>query len=155
MFILTLLLGCPGTPEGCQVSDDPMVSLGVGETEYGAFADGDEVDLVYGTQGGYHMPLAFDGEGLAVEELVVADLLGTIDGEEVARGQPWLTFRCNPETGTQQVWNVPLIFDEGWLPVDLHLKTLVVTGTLRDDDNGDLRTVDIGGEMTIFDPRER
>lgn len=148
MLFFSLLLGCPG-PEGCQLSDVPVAALGVGETAYEEVAIGDEVDLVYGTQGGFHVPLAVDSEGFDIEGLVTATIVGTIDGEEVAHAEPWLTFRCNPESGTQQTWNIPLILDPKVLPADVHGKTMIIEATLADSRPV---SVEVAGELLINDP---
>ncbi|MCO4744502.1 MAG: hypothetical protein KC912_06935 [Proteobacteria bacterium] len=132
MLFLALLLGCP-TPDGCRVSDTPTAELGHGENGFESIPDDGEVAFVFGSQGGYHLPLAVDATGLSSDELVVGEFVGTVDGTEVARSQPWLNFRCNPETGTQQAWNILLLFDFEVDPTTLVGQTMVIDGSLRDE----------------------
>ena len=39
----------------CASAVDPEVLLGTGEYEFETLEDGDEIDIVYGPQGGYHL----------------------------------------------------------------------------------------------------
>ena len=49
---------------------------------------------------------------------MTASFEGRIDGELLATSKPWLTFRCDEVSGTQQTWGTQLIFDAE--PADLH-----------------------------------
>lgn len=58
LFALAVLLGgCP-TPPAPRIGLDgatTFVEAGTGETTFAPLADGDELELVYGPQGGYHV----------------------------------------------------------------------------------------------------
>ena len=111
-------------------------------------ADGAEVELVFGSQGGFHLPLAVDAIGLDTSELVVGNFVGLVDGVEVARGEPWLDFRCNPVTATQQSWNILLFFEIDANREDFFGRDIDVSGSLRDAMG---REVLLEATMTIAD----
>lgn len=52
-LILLLLAGCPTADE--VPPEGPAIDLGTGELEFEPLADGDELAIVQGSQGGYHL----------------------------------------------------------------------------------------------------
>lgn len=113
-----------GRPDGCAAGDSPTLDVGEGALEYRALDDGDTVELVHGTQGGFHVVIALDGKFLDVEEGSGApgEMTGIIDGVEMASLQPYLDFRCNPDTGTVQSFGTVLRF----LPPEAQLEGLTI-----------------------------
>lgn len=53
-----LLMGCP------TAGGDPAIELGTGEIEFTPLSDGDELLIVFGPQGGYHVEGAFRVAGV-------------------------------------------------------------------------------------------
>lgn len=122
------LLGC-GSP--CDPGRDPEVVIGTGDRAYAPLSDGDAVDIVYGSQGGYHVDLALDGSRFDGDDVVSASFVGRIGGDDVAFAEPWFTLTCNPESGTQQAWGIRLIFD-GLIPPELDGRALDISGQVTD-----------------------
>lgn len=117
LIVVTACGNGPGK-DGCMVGDEPTLSIGLGESRYTALTPGEVLPFVYGPQGGYHLELGLEATQLDAEDLVTGSFEGRIDGEVVATSNPWLTFRCDDETRTQQSWGTLLIFDTD--PEDLH-----------------------------------
>ena len=72
---------------------------------------------------------------------------GTIGGEIVARTQPYLDFRCNPDTDTQQTWGTLLIYP--LTPEELDGQETVITATVTDIAGTEIAAT---LETTIEDP---
>lgn len=104
--------GCPPAPAGCEPSDvAPTLELGKGETGYDAMGDGDgTIEVINGPQGGYHVEIGLEATGLDDSERWAVVLSGTADDFE-ASSSPYVTMRCNNETGTLQSWGHLLIWD--------------------------------------------
>ena len=140
MLSLLLLLGCGGDPaaDPCAPGDAPTLAIGTGEVGFESTAENEPIELVYGPQGGVHLLVAMEATFINDTELVEGQLEGWIDGEQYATSSPWLTFRCNPQTDTQQTWGTFLIYDTepGWL----HGVTTEVRATIRDVDGTELTT---------------
>lgn len=132
-------------PDGCAKGDNPTLDVGAGASEYAALDDGDAVELVHGAQGGFHVVIALDGQFLDVAEgsRVPGRISATIAGVETALTQPYLDFRCNPDTGTVQSFGTLLIFT----PTDAQLQGLTPPEFL----NG--KTAEIHAEVTDRDGR--
>lgn len=145
-----LLAACAGgpsdtTPNGCAKGENPTLDVGEGASEYTALDDGDTVELIHGAQGGFHVVIALDGQFLDVAEgsRVPGVITATIDGVETALTQPYLDFRCNPDTGTVQSFGTLLIFT----PTDAQLQGLTPPEFL----NG--KTAQLHAEVTDRDGR--
>lgn len=126
--------------DGCLPGDAPTLDLGAGASAYEPLDDGDTVELIHGAQGGFHVVIALDGEGLDVAEgsRAPAVLTGAIDGVPTASTSPYLDFRCNKLTGSMQSFGTLLIFT----PTEAQLQGLSVPEYL------DGRTVEIHAELT-------
>ena len=120
LIALLPIVACSGQPPeaGCEPGGDATLSVGLGLDGYAPIANGEEVPFVYGAQGGYHVELGLEATHLDAEDFVTGSFEGRIDGEVVATAKPWLSFRCDPETETQQSWGTLLIFDAQ--PPELH-----------------------------------
>lgn len=127
-MMLLWLLGC-GSP--CDPGRDPEVVIGTGDRAFVPLEDGDTVDIVYGSQGGFHVDLALDASHLDGTDVVSASFVGRLDGEDVAFAEPWFTLTCNPESRSQQAWGIRLIFD-GLIPPELDGRSLEITGGVTD-----------------------
>jgi len=88
--------------------------------------------LVHGPQGGWHVLVGLQASGLDATQVVVAQMVGSLDGEEIARNDSaWLTFRCDAETRRLESWNTFLILQvEDHCPV--HDQELTVRVELED-----------------------
>jgi hypothetical protein len=98
----------------CGPGAAPSLTIGVGETD---FAPLDAADpswpLVYGPQGGWHIPVAIQATGLDASQIVTVDMSGTIDGVRLARVDgAWNQLRCDPDAGALEAWNLILEFTE-------------------------------------------
>lgn len=62
--MLLLLLACSEPP-------DPTFTLGTGLTSFEPLADGNDLDLVYGPQGGWHVDLSLQATGIRPDDLVL------------------------------------------------------------------------------------
>ena len=123
-------VGCKGAQGGCEPDDAPTVTIGVGETAYEAHADGDPAVLIAGPQGGYHITLAIEATGFAIDEDLVGDFDGTVGGSLVGQSDPFVFLRCNNQTKTQQAWDLRLVYDD--VPTNLDGQTTEVTVELQD-----------------------
>jgi hypothetical protein len=136
----------------CPPAGDPTVELGTGERRFEALDDEDPVfSLVYGPQGGWHVPLGFRAQGFDLSGLgvVTVDGVGTIDGEVVATlDGAWATFTCDRGSGDQLAWNTLLIFEVPD-PAPLHRAALSVAVTLEDQRRV---TAEASVDATILDP---
>lgn len=79
MVIIALLSACGGGPDG-----PAWISLGAGDTSYAELADGSEVDIVLGPQGGYMIALAVQAGGVVPGD----------DGDPADPDNPRITFRA-------------------------------------------------------------
>lgn len=152
MRVLALaLLGAAGC-RPCPISNDPTVEIGTGERRFEALDGEDPVfALVYGPQGGWHVPLGFRARGFDLSGLgvVTVDGVGTIDGEVVATlDGAWASFTCDRTSGDQFAWNTLLIFEVPD-PAPLHRAALSVAVTLEDQRGV---TADATIDATILDP---
>jgi len=114
--------------DGCAVGGTPSLSIGTGETAFSPL--GDTLELVHGPQGGYHILIGFEATHLETSAFAIGLVEGTIGGAVVARTAPYLDFRCNPETGTQQSWGTLLIYP--LLPEELDNQETHLTATVTD-----------------------
>ncbi|MBA2320187.1 MAG: hypothetical protein H0V89_03440 [Deltaproteobacteria bacterium] len=152
-FGVAVLAGCGATKDGgtgagasgCEPGSGPTVTIGTGERGFEPMPD--EVELVHGPQGGYHVVVAFDAQLLDASEVVFGVVDGTIDGEVVATSEPYLDMRCNPDTGTLQASGVLLIYP--LTPEALADQPTRITATLTDSFGG-VATGSV--ETTIVDP---
>ncbi|MCB9673490.1 MAG: hypothetical protein H6737_00145 [Alphaproteobacteria bacterium] len=126
MMLFLALLACN---DPCSAGNDPTMDIGWGFDRYNPASEGEEVDLVYGQQGGFHVDLAVSTTELDMSDLVSGTFTGRLDGESVAEAQPWFSLVC--EDDAQQSWGIRLIFWE-LLPPDLDGQTIEVEGTVRD-----------------------
>ncbi len=131
MIALALLLGCSGD-DACPTSDIPTVTIGTGETRFEPHLEGDPVELIHGPQGGVHLTLALEATGFSTRNDLVASFQGRIGGELIAEATPFVFLRCNRETGTQQAWDLRLIYDAD--PADLDDQLTEVSVMLSDED---------------------
>lgn len=102
---------------------------------------------MHGPQGGFHIVLALEATHLAADDTLTAVLTGTIQGEVRAESYPYVDFRCNHATDTQQVFNLLLIYDAQ--PEELDGQLTHVTAELTD---GDGVAVSAEADVTIEDP---
>lgn len=133
LFLLLAVVpfaGCKGPGGGCEPSQSPTVSVGVGETAYEPHQDGDAARLIAGPQGGYHITLAVEATGFDIDEDLVGDFNGTVAGALVGQSDPFVFLRCNNQTSTQQAWDLRLVYDD--IPANLDGQTTEVTMTLQD-----------------------
>ena len=61
LLVLGLAVGCAGEPASEPV--EPGVRLGTGEIEFEPLEDGDDLVVIFGPQGGYHVLGSFQGAG--------------------------------------------------------------------------------------------
>ena len=109
-------MGCgsagPGPDnEACERDTAPSLELGAAADAFEPVEPGTAVELVHGSQGGYHIELAFRATGLDPSDLAAGTLEGWVDGSLMATSSPWLQFRCNPATGTYDAWPTILVYD--------------------------------------------
>ncbi len=118
--IVLLLSACGSDPleDGCKPGGDETLEIGLGENNFAALEDGETVPFTYGPQGGYHLELGLQATHLDAEDLISGSFEGRIDGDLLASAKPWLTFRCDAASGTQQSWGTLLIFAAE--PAELH-----------------------------------
>lgn len=136
--------GDPCTPDAARA----QLSLGKGEVAYEPMDAGDgSIELIHGPQGGYHITLALEGRFLDSSEPSVAEIVGSIEGEQLARSVPYVEWRCNPEAGALQAWNLLLIYDAQ--PEELDGQLTQVQATLTDAAG---TVVDASAEVQIHDP---
>jgi hypothetical protein len=145
LLFAPLLVACD---DPCRGGSNPTLELGMGWDRYTAVAPGDEVPLVYGQQGGFHIDLAVAATELDPTDVVSATLSGSIDGAEVAAGQPWFELTCDDEEQRLEGAGLRLIFF-GVVPPDIDGKEVEVTATVRDSRNAEASAVQI---YTVIDP---
>ncbi|MEZ4322027.1 MAG: hypothetical protein R3F61_31435 [Myxococcota bacterium] len=128
MLLALVLFACKGP---CEPGSDPSLDIGYGWNAFTPAEDGQEVELVYGQQGGFHIELAVATTELDASDLVSASFSGKLDGQVVAEAQPWFSLECDPISNTQQAAGLRLIF---WdlLPPDLDGQTIDVSGSVLD-----------------------
>jgi hypothetical protein len=89
-FALTLALAACGLGDAAATSDagpddvaadagEPLLEIGTGRDGFVALHDGDELELIHGPQGGYHLWGAVRARNLAPAELTI-DYAVTLDG---------------------------------------------------------------------------
>lgn len=113
----TLLSACGG----CSPNARSRVTIGTGEQDFVPLdEEAPTWDLVHGPQGGWHVLVGLQATGLNATEIVVSEMVGTLNGEEVARNDSaWLTFRCDAEVNRLESWNTFLILRvEDHCPLD-------------------------------------
>ncbi len=129
------------------VTGTPRITLGTGTTSFDGLSDGDTVELVAGIQGGWHIDLAVQGEGVDPSGVTLVYDAVRSDGERVS----FIT------QATLQEGSV-LDADPGWLrvgdrvvldiddPNDVVGETVIVrvTATLDQASWSDERSVQIG-----------
>lgn len=126
--MLFLLFACN---DPCAPGPDPTLDIGLGLDSFTPTEDGDSAELTFGQQGGFHIDLALESTELDAGDLVSGQLSGTVDGQEVAGGQPWFNLTCNPNTNTQQVGALRLIFF-GMDATEADGRTVEVEAVVRD-----------------------
>ncbi|MCP4873651.1 MAG: hypothetical protein GY898_33610 [Proteobacteria bacterium] len=117
--------------EGCEPGDEePTLDLGKGVTEYLTMAaEGGGLEVIHGPQGGYHVEVGFEATYLDASEDWTIQLTGTA-GDASASSTPFVTMRCNAQTGTLQSWGHLLIWDaEG---ADLDGRTADISAVATD-----------------------
>jgi hypothetical protein len=74
VYLTPLVAGCVASTTSTVPELTPAVELGTGEVEFVPLADGDELDIIHGPQGGYHFTVSLRVQGIdAGDPLVVAD----------------------------------------------------------------------------------
>lgn len=145
----SLLLACSGGEEelgdGCAVDPAPTVAIGTGEGSFEPMPD--EVVLVHGNQGGYHVTVAFDATGLDSSDTIHFLVEGTIDDEVVAVADYYAAVTCNAETASLQAWGGLLIYP--LTPPELDNQPTTISATLTDAAGAEASTT---ASTTIVDP---
>jgi hypothetical protein len=104
------IAGCDAP--GCEPNDEPTLEIGKGLSEFTALDEGGrELELIHGTQGGFHTDIALQATGLDGSDAATARIIGTLDGDELAETRPYVDLRCNPRANAQQAWALRLIWD--------------------------------------------
>jgi len=158
LCVSTLLLtGCPPV-EGCIPGESPATELGKGAIEYLDLDQGERsLDLVFGSQGGFHVDLALQGTGLDVgqddtgrnaREDIEVTLEGRMGGTVIGRSVPFATFRCNNSANALQAWGLRLIMDEP--PSVLNGQMIDISASLTDG-SGDMVSAHADGVTIIGD----
>ncbi len=114
--------------DDCAPGPDRTLVIGTGEAAFAPVTD--QVELVHGPQGGYHVYVGFDATQLDTSGFALGRIEGTIGGETIAITQPYLDFRCNPATGTLQTWGTILIYP--LTPEELDGQETVITASITD-----------------------
>lgn len=65
LVLVAALAACGAGDDGGMVHGDPVAVLGTGELEFEPLADGDEIYVVLGPQGGYHLNGSVRVQGVA------------------------------------------------------------------------------------------
>ncbi len=142
---LALLTGCGPTSQGCPVDVEPTLELGVGTDDFTPIDDAEFAELVHGSQGGYHIDLAFRAEGLNTKQLVQATGTGAIEGQDLGSLTAWLQFKC--EAPVAEAVAARLIFDAQ--PEDLDGRVVDIVVDLVDLDQTEFSA---SGSVLIEDP---
>ena len=145
-LVLPVLLVACNDP--CKGGSNPSLELGMGWDRYNPVQPGDEVPLVYGQQGGFHVDLAVAATEFDATDVVSASLSGSLDGVEVAAGQPWFELQCDDTDQRLEGAGLRLVFF-GVLPPDLDGQEVEVTATVRDSRNVEASAVQV---YTVVDP---
>lgn len=125
--------GGGGRDDGCVPGDTPTLEVGGGTGGFQPIADGGDIGLVHGPQGGFHLEIGLRATHLDTSDLVTGSLVGTIDGEVFAAAEPWLDFRCNVDAapdGALESWGTLLVY--GSTPDFLDGKVTVVDAEVTD-----------------------
>lgn len=126
--LISGLLALSACDDPCKAGSDPTLEVGAGLLAFTPITDGDEVALVYGPQGGYHIDLAFRTTYLAAEDLVAGTLLGTVDGVPSFSATPWFQLECVDDvqeaTGVRIFLEVP--------PEDVVQREVAIDVTIND-----------------------
>ncbi len=77
---LLVLVGLAAGCSGGAAPGEGVVELGTGEWEFVPLADAQEVELVFGAQGGYHVWTSFRAEGLSAEDVMLEIETQAADG---------------------------------------------------------------------------
>ncbi len=146
MLLWPLLIGCgdegggggqQGRHDACAPEDGAQeIEIGAGTTGFLSLSDGDEIELVHGPQGGYHLEIGLRGRHLdnsdlngdGVPEFLAGSLQGYIDGELLANTLPWFDFRCHDKG--QDSFGTLLIYAA--LPEELHLRQTTIMASVTD-----------------------
>lgn len=115
---LLLIVALASACSPCGRHASPDLEIGTGEESFVSLDDtGNAYTLVYGPQGGWHIPMGFSLRGLDASEIVTADMTGRINGSPLAVEEGrWVTLRCNTEIDRLQSWNQILEFDRDLEP---------------------------------------
>lgn len=145
LLLLLLLAGCdpllpgggggPAIPEGCADEDlvvaeacddihcgDPVVRFGTGGSEFEPLAEGDEVELWFGAQGGYHIFVSTEMEQLCdivfLETTMEVDYRGELR-EIFSQTRHVQAVRDDPESSArQQYWGIQAFVPCNFWPND-------------------------------------
>lgn len=123
---LALLAGCCSDAEtfvsdapGCDDTfcGDPSLEVGRSPTGYEPLADGAPVELVFGPQGGYHIDVSAQMDGLCPVVSIDVELLDG-DGDRVSFEEHRVQ-AVRDERGTvQQYWGLTALLPCGYWPTD-------------------------------------
>lgn len=140
-----LALGACSRP--CGRTGDPEIWLGTGERSWEDLPDDGRLELIHGPQGGYHVLVSLRAAGLAADGVLVAEMTGTIDGEVIGSGSPWLQLECLDDGSARESLGLFLIYDAQ--PEDLHDQPSQVSVSVEDLAG---RLVSAEMDILIWDP---
>ncbi len=125
LVCLVPLIACDNP---CKPGGEPEVEIGTGESAFAPL--GPRTELVHGPQGGYHLLIALRMRYFDASTFLGADVIGTVDGEPLARTQPWLEATCEREPRALESAGTFLIYDGQ--PEDLHGLTTTIRVDVQD-----------------------
>lgn len=136
------MTGCDPV-EGCEPGDEePTLELGKGVTEYLPMeAEGGALEVILGPQGGYHVEIGFEATFLDAGDDWTVAMTGTAE-DATAASTPFVTMRCNQQTGTLQSWGHLLIWDTEGPELDGRTATIDATAT-------DAAGTEVSGSVTV------
>lgn len=94
-LLMLMVAGCEPSPEKQKEACDKAASaqqelrIGIGVTDFSAVADGDELPITFGPQGGAHIDIALRASGIVPEMDPAVDLMlyAMTDDDEIVAGQ--------------------------------------------------------------------
>lgn len=129
LVLVALLAGCGGS--GAEPPGEAAVELGTGEWEMLPITDGQDVELIHGAQGGYHVWASIRADGIEPEDVILEVETQPADESlppEKSRVQ--VDFDRDPDTGEAVFIGWPAILSQPGCVVDRMLR-LQVTLTDR------------------------
>lgn len=96
---------------GCETGAAPTLQIGVGLDGYEPLDEMGHFPLIHGPQGGFHLEIGLEATHLDSSDLALGHMTGTIDGTIYADSEPWIDFRCQTASDTQQAYGMLLIYD--------------------------------------------